>query len=433
MVVERKNFIYFFLVLALLSFVVYGINYQPENKEVFRFCSYIILVLDLWMAIRNRHNVILFFIYIVMIYFNYSFLYGLYIFERPILPAFYIRFSNDVILGKGIYMVTLFTVILFIIDIITKGNKEAIEDAFFLKEEKQNIVISWILLIITFVSSLIWWMVYEYAGALVILAILYSGKNKAFKFACTLYIVLSFLWLNMHGQRIPGLCFPIIGMFMLYSSRINFKHIVAGVIVGILAMTYSGMVNDTHGEATMRDAVTKLSEGGGVLDTCQFSYMSSEIGIKVADDILTDSERQEYLKQFLKSQVLPNSRNVDNCKMCKITKHYYKHYDGQFMPHTWYFYLGWFGAVFSGFFVGIYLIVIKKLNINSGNLAIITSMWTVSMIGRWYLYEPNALIKGYIFLLIMYAVCNFIIKVVNKNRNDAANTVTTNGSVCNEN
>lgn len=421
MLVERKKCIYVVIILSLLAVVFYGIKFKPEDKIFFRYCGYIILILDLWLAVRNRKNVILFFVYIVMTYFNFSFLYDLYMLNKPFLQGFYNMFSDDVILGKGVYMVLLFTVILFIIDFLVKAKEVHISSDCILKEKNKNMVLAWILLLIALISPQIWWQLFEYSGAIIILAILYGGKNKVFKIVCTLYIVCTFYLLNVMGMRVPGLCFPIIGLFMLYLDKLNYKNVSVGFVIGIILMTYSGLYTDTRGSATVEDAIVKLTESGGALDTCQFSYMSSQIGIKVADDILTESEKKDYFVRFLKSQIAISSSNVENAKMCKLTRQYYPHFDGQFIPHTFYFYLGWFGVLLSGAFVSIYLAIIKILNIKSSNLTIITSIWAVSMITKWYLYEPNALIKGYLFLLILFAICEFINTVVNKRRNQVFN------------
>lgn len=402
MLVEKKKILSCFVILILLIMAVYGINIQPENKEFFKYCGYTVLTIDCFLAIKNRKNIMLFFIYIIMLYFNFSFLYDLYFLQKPFLKVFYKAFSNDIVLGKGIYMVLIFSIILLGFDLLSPNKLQKVKSDFFIKEENNNLIISWGLFIIALLSGSIWWKFFEYSGAVLIVALYYCGNNKIFRIVVSLYIVYIFILLNIQGMRVPGLCFPIILIFMMYPEFVNYKHITIGIVFAIILMSFSGLYTDTGGKASIIDGINKLRHSGGALDTCQFSYMSSQIGIKVADDILSFSERMDYFFRFLKSQIILNSSSIKFCKMCKITHIYYTHYDGQFMPHTFYFYLGWFGVIISGLFVGSYLKIIKILKKNSKPIITILSVWCISMISKWYLYEPNALLKGTLFILILY-------------------------------
>lgn len=410
------------VIFALIMVAIYGINFQPENTNYFKACVYIVWAVDLWLAIKNRKSSMLFFVYIVMLYFNFSAFYDVYITQKPFLISFYNQISNStVIMGKGIYMMLLFTVILLIFDLCCKKDAVRIKTDFFIKEKNKNLIISWSLLIFASISFMIWWQLLEYSGTLVIIAIYFCGNNKPFKITCTLYIIWLFINLNINGMRIPGLCFPIICIFMLYGEYINYKHILVGMIIAIVSMTYSGIYTDTGGTATVDDAVEKLQDSAGALDTCQFSYAASQISIKVTDDRITQEERLDYFKRFLVSQVVLSSKSVKYCKVALTTKQYYHHCDGSFMPHSWYFYLKWFGVVISGILVGTYLLTIKLLNKNSRPIISILAIWTASMIGKWYLYEPNALLKGTLFLLIVFAGAIIIDKIMKKNMDSIPN------------
>lgn len=417
MLVEKKKILFSFVILILLITAIYGINTQPKNEEFFKSCGYIILIIDCFLAVRNRHNIMLFFIYTMMLYFNFSFMYDLYFMENPYLIVFYNAFSNDIILGKGIYMMLIFSTILLGFDLLSDNNFEQIKSNFFIKKENKNLIISWGLFLIALVSGSIWWQFFEYSGAVLIIALYYSGNNRVFKIVVTIYIVYIFILLNIQGMRVPGLCFPIILIFMMYPEFVNYKYIIVGIVVAIIFMSYSGLYTDTDGRATILDGIDKLKSSAGALDTCQFSYMSSQIGIKVADDILSLSERLDYFIRFLKSQVVLSSKSIQFCKMCKITRQFYTHYDGQFMPHTFYFYLGWFGVVLSGFFVGWYLKLIKMLKENSKPVVTILSIWCIAMLPKWYLYEPNALLKGSLFILLLYWLSLIFNNVIRKNGN----------------
>ena len=106
---------------------------------------------------------------------------------------------------------------------------------------------------IALVSGSIWWQFFEYSGAVLIIALYYSGNNRVFKIVVTIYIVYIFILLNIQGMRVPGLCFPIILIFMMYPEFVNYKYIILGIVVAIIFMSYSGLYTDTDGRATILD------------------------------------------------------------------------------------------------------------------------------------------------------------------------------------
>lgn len=412
--IEKKKIIYGFYILALILIVVYGIKNYSVNVNYFKFCAIIILFLNMYMAIRNRNNVMLYFAHIVILYFNYSFIYDIYITRWISLKVFYDKAGcGNLIFGKGIYMMLLFTTIIFSFDLLYDKKQKNVNKNIFFYNESKNLFLSYTLLIVaalTRISSSA--SLFEYSGVFVIIALLYCGGDKIFKNICLVYIVCLFIDLNLHGMRVPGLCFPIIAIFMILGDKVNYKHITVGLVLAIILMTYSGLYTDSNGNVTLSQAIHKLKIYGGALDTCMFSYLESEGAIRVADDFLSFSDRIDYFARFIKSQIVLSSSSIKFSKMCTITIQYFTHYNGQLFPHTFYFYLGWFGVVLSGLIVGGYLQIVKFVNEKSNKYVKIIAIWVVSMISKWYLYEPNALLKGALFLIIIYAIVNLLNKIM---------------------
>lgn len=414
MLIDRNKLFNLIICVFIYVLAIYLISNLLTDKSAFKMTCYIVMGLNIYMAFRNRKNTMLFFVYIVMLYFNFSCMYDVYILDDIFLHRFYAQMPEEELLGKGVYMMLLFTNTLFLMDILKKPTGVSIKNEFFIDSNNQNLILGYALMVISSLVGVISGSWYEYSGAITIVAILFGGKNKWFRILVFIYLVLYVINANGYGTRIGVLNISIVLLFVYFSNKINFKRLLVCIAIGVVLMTYSGLYTDSGGRATLSDAIAKLEESGGALDTSQFAYMSSQLGIKTADDVLNNEERKEYFKNFLKSQVVLNSGNIKNCKMSIITHSYFNHFYGQFFPHTMYFYLGWFGVILGGIVVGLYLLVVKMININSNNVIKLVALWTTSMIGKWYLYEPNSLLKGILFVLIVYVCASFVNKVMRK-------------------
>ena len=85
-----------------------------------------------------------------------------------------------------------------------------------------------------------------------------------------------------------------------------------------------------------------------------------------------------------------------------ITYDYVHHTGGGFIPHFLYFYLGPLGAMAGGLLVSAFLNLIRTINNASSGLVKSIAIYITCITFRWYLYSPLDMLRGVLFLVIVY-------------------------------
>lgn len=402
--------IIFIIALAFLAIPILQFSNQRAEET---YISVLVLLINLILILKNRNNYLLFFVYLAIGYFNYSFIYERYFSNRVIMSVLYAQLGTDQenLFLKGVEIIALFMMILFLCDIFFNKNRHY-DLPFELYSEKK----SWLSVVLLFLMMLMipvalyvpdGQKIYEYSVIIIILGMYYSGGEKSAKIIWGVITSLYFIYGNLMGMRVPVLPFVFAYVLIVFSNKLNYRNISVCFLIGITLMTLSGLYGDGDKNLSLDQVIEKLQTYRFSLDTAQFAYLHSIIMIKVAS-FTTILERLRLFLEFSISQIFGNI--FEYSKLQNYTIQFYVHYDGGILPYYFYFYLGWFGVVLIGVLTGWIINYIIKISNSSSKYRKLLSIFIVSMIPKWYLYEPVQLFRGVFLFSLVYGFCEFLKK-----------------------
>ena len=396
----------------LLSFVFGLILFKVSMTRV---ASVIILLSNLYLVIKFRKNIPLFFCLIAIFYFNYSFIFSKYLFNTSTLSVVYnqIQFSDTKAIG--IYCVYIFNIIigLFLSGEVKNNGIDTTKLANTYSKKFNNIMGYFIIFLIALLLILAYWLdieflkaLHEYSLILFIVGFLLCKENKIQSIMLVILMLISTGINLITGGRIISLL-PCIAFFFIWlSPYFDYKKIIAVMVVGIVFFTIFGLYGDIkdsdqdYDVLTPKYVVDTIGERKFTLDTSISAYWTGLTFIEQRrfDIKSTTKNFTEYMTKYtIFGNQFGNYKHVYE----KSSKNYI-HYYGGYITAYFFYWLGYIGVVLISCYVGWLFKMLNDSKSNNSNLKIFLSIYVCSTIPRWYMYYPSPLIRGVILLLLFY-------------------------------
>ncbi|MBQ7348637.1 MAG: hypothetical protein IJW47_01440, partial [Clostridia bacterium] len=422
--VKRILSVFFKLAVLLLSVFLLAYNTSLATGKIIAVCLLIISFLNLW---KSRNSIIFCVIFGFIFYCNYS---VCMVNHFNILEGnFFTQWALEDISYKGIGVLYLFNVMLFMFIPSKKKMAKSTEISFFRKEH-YNPIIAWGAIIL---AMSMWFLgfalssdggrgdvspVYEYAIIIILFGFAYSGGKVQIVFA-NLLVVLFFCFFDLYsGNRAVAIQLVLMAFIILFSggNKFKFKKVFPFLLLGLILFTIVGQIRGatSFNWETIVDAVNHISEESFSLDTAYSAYFTGLTFIQVAEEIAA-STRLSMFGSFLLG-IIKGFSAVENADLSSFTHEFYKHYYGGFLPSYFYFYLGILGIVLIALYLSF---LFNRLGWNKSLYSKISITYIACTVPRWYLYSPSAIFRGLLFVTAVSIICyyfNRFIKVGKKKR-----------------
>lgn len=398
---------------AFILVVLYTIFGLDGNLTPF---SYIfVLMANTYMVICSRRFFMLFIIAFILLFCNYSIIYAHFagtiqnFYTTPISEDSYVISFN---------ILVLMNLLLLLFVRWERSPLEYLTNVFIdpLRKNKGILIFLFILLITIFFvgykapevegqrgeGSPI----YEYSAILFIIYFYYCGDLKMYKRLGLLLVALFSFQSFIFGGRVDAIGFLLVAYIMLFMHKVSMRKVIIGMVAMFVFLSVIGVVRGEllSGNADVGSILKTLAENGFALDTAYSAYYTSESFVY----IINKFEPQEILYlfiEFLKSIFIGSNPDL---LLTSLSENYVLHYGGGILPFYFYFYLGAIGVFLSGLLVALYLNIVVKLKEDTSGYLKCLSVWVVCTTFRWYLYTPIPLLRGVIFLTIVYYSFSYI-------------------------
>ena len=410
---------------ASLGLFLYNVISSDYTKSFNIVTGVYVLFLSICLMYKSRHNLLVFMVFSFIAYCNYSILYGRYIYPE-------IAYINTVITsvyidGIGINALLLFmTTILVFLKPIQPVKQEY---GYLMNEKHSNNLVSWELFIVIILIGMLFLHpnadggkagyspLYEYSTIFFIMGFYYTGRRKNFTSIALVVLLFFFVARDFFGgNRVTGLQLMLIFFIYFFSHRIKYWQLVLLGVIGIVLMESVAVYRSSYilGSNTLATGISGLFANKFAFDTAFYAYLASLTFIATRS-FYTFTERMGDFMNFLASQVVIGT--VGDSLYVISRKHFF-HANGGILPAYMFYYLGWLGSIVSGLIVAIYMNLFKTLKESSNGLKKVIVVWIVATVPRWYVYSPYQLIKGVIFLTIVYYATYFIDQIIPKKQRD---------------
>ena len=270
-----------------------------------------LLMYNLGLMYKFRKNKKMFFLFLVLFYFNYSFCITKYIgTESNLLSAVYGQLQNE---SSYIICIAQQIIFLVILDIlISKKNNSLNVYENEITNFKYRKVLIYLLdsfLVFTLLYHIInkitvntaW---FEYSIYIFIFALYFTKQDKHLKIFTELILVAFSIYSLKNGDRIAVLQFLIVDFLINYINKFSMKKILLAMISGILIFTFLGLYGDIldfskdFEKLNVEYTINKIKERRFALDTSVSAYFS---GLSIVDlrnisqlIFLQNSDQQNY-------------------------------------------------------------------------------------------------------------------------------------------
>lgn len=409
--------------LIFLSIYIYIFFFVDVLYNI-KLCVSFLFFVNIFFIWVNRKNRFVFIISILIFWFNYSIFYANYF--SSIQSSFF-EDANTLYGIQGYKIVLSFILFLVIFTPTCKSNIVGEESRIFdFNMNPGNILAVGYLVVLAIILVFGFkrpveqgergtpTAIYEYSIILFIVGYYFFTKNKVYKIASTMLLLLYCLQNLAFGGRITALQLLLVLFFVWYDAKkIPWAKIIPIGVICLLIFSGIGeaRANFSLSFSSLETSFKSVLKNAGTIDTAYSAYYTSLTFLKV-EEFVSSSNRLQLFWAFVKSIILGGS--VPDSNLAKFTMQYYLHYEGGVLPFFGQFYLGYFGIVFFSLIVVFYFIMIQRLDANSSGLKKCLAIYITVTTPRWYLYSPSQLLRGVLLLFIVFYVmkfaCNVFIK-----------------------
>ena len=373
------------------------------------FAAFFILFANAYMVYASRHNIMMLLITPIILYCNYSILYVNVI--HILKSSYYTTILSPSVSNISLNALLGLTCILLLFVRWDKIKK--VKSVSFPVRKKVNPIVFFFLVLILVAVFFKGFTrptalgergephpVYEYSLAFFILLFYLFGNWKTGRVIGVIIVCFYSLQNFIFGGRIMGIQFLLCAYLMYYVKVIPKKIVAIALVFFVLFMSVIGTMRAELllGGFSVRGIVQALAENGFALDTAYAAYFTSETYV-FCHDLIPQSERLFLFGQFIRGIFL--SMNPEYV-VPEITNAYVTHYGGGMPPHFFYFYIGPLGVLISGILIAVYLNIVRKVTTRTPGLIKCIGVFVVCHTFRWYLYSPLGLLRGILFLVIVY-------------------------------
>lgn len=371
-----------------------------------------LLMYNLGLMYKFRKNKKMFFLFLALFYFNYSYCITKYIgTESNLLSAVYEQLQNESSYIICIVQQIIFLVILDILISKKNNSLNVYENKITnFKYRKVLIYLLDVFLIFTLLYHIInkitvntaW---FEYSIYIFIFALYFTKQDKHLKIFTELILVAFSIYSLKNGDRIAVLQFLIVDFLINYINKFSIKKILLTMISGILIFTFLGLYGDIldfskdFEKLNVEYTINKIKERRFALDTSVSAYFS---GLSIIDlrNIFEPKERiMNGIEYFTRYTFLGTKTEYKDPSV--IVRDYQINYGGAFLTTYFYYWFGMIGVVLISCYVGYLLNKTIKSKTLYGYLL---NIFIIATVPRWYMYVPTLLFRGVLFFSIIYFV-----------------------------
>ena len=367
-----------------------------------------ILLQNIFMLVASRKNFLMLLIAFILAYCNYSVLYANFI--NPIDSGYVAEITQRT---TNISLNVLFVFNCVLILAVNWSQMRSTSDIVLSFSQYAHVLYAYFLLLVLLIVFFYGFTIpteigergspkpiYEYALVFFIILFCYYKDNIIVKKIGLLVVALYALQNFIFGGRILGIQFLLCAYLIFYMNSIPKKIVLVIMCVFFVFMTFLGTVRGEllNSNFDILDILNKVFEGGFALDTAYSAYYCAESFV-YCHDIIPFSTRLFLFLQFVKGVFISSDSQY---VLQNITYDYVHHTGGGFIPHFLYFYLGPLGAMAGGLLVSAFLNLIRTINNASSGLVKSIAIYITCITFRWYLYSPLDMLRGVLFLVIVY-------------------------------
>lgn len=387
--------------------------------------SYIcLLMINVYMVLQSRKNFLLFIVFFIILFSNYSIIYSNFIVRLD--DSMFTDILSERTRNVSINTLTLFNLMLFFFVRWSAVHPLPCKNIF-IDHAKQDKVITLLLSIILIVVFFVGFQIpekegergtssplYEYSVFFFILYFLYSGGGKK-EIYWGLFLVFAYSMQNfIFGGRIYGLQFVLATYIMVFMHRFSMAKVLFAIAVVFILFSIIGAARGEllSGNFDVQSILLSIFQRGFALDTAYSAYFTSTTFVYLDERVDLDVHAALFL-DFIKSIFVGSGSNPDSV-LPQFSLDYVTHYFGGLLPFYLYFYLGSFGILLAALLLAFYLNILISLTISLSNFWKCIMVWIVSTTFRWYLYSPLPLLRGVLLFVIVYYVFAYFHYMLNR-------------------
>lgn len=420
------NLIYVIILIFTLIFSICNILTKSYFSTI---VAILVLLINFLSVLKYKNNKRIFFISLILLYFNYSIIICKYLFGGTDLlnNLFSQLYNPEAIMGLSINLLLMFNAIFYlpislyffsesknqqnkneeissgkIYDLNIENNRNKIIVILLLKLLIVLILIYHIAKRITYNTTL-----FEYLFIIFIFGFLLSKGNKKDKITFEVLLVMCSIYSLYIGERIGVLQFLIADFIINYLDKFKNKIIVLFLILGVIFFTFMGVYGDildsskrNFSEFSISTVTNEFFSRRLALDTCVSAYFSSSSMIEVAQ-LKDTNERLKNLREYYTTYLLMGAKS-NYTTLNEITDEYHVNYRGGYIIGYYYYWLGTIGVILIAAYVGYIMRKIIQIDKNSSNFIKAYSVFFITTIPRWYLYVPSLLFRGTLIFAVIY-------------------------------
>lgn len=254
----------------------------------------------------------------------------------------------------------------------------------------------------------------EYSIIFFMFAYYYAGNNvRQINFVVFLVIAFS-LREFMFGGRVAALQFLLITYLMVYIHKYSLKKLSLVVAPVLFLCIVIGVVrgNLMSGNFSIDDIFIDLIKNGMALDTAYSAYFTSETFV-YTHNILNINTRLEHFQDFMISIIMGEGYNPE-ARLGAISLKYIFHSWGGILPYFFYYYLDCIGLICCMLLLMFYIRLINKKNVSQCTYFV--TIYFIATTFRWYLYYPIVMLRGVMFVVLLYWGFYFFAKLTGNTR-----------------
>lgn len=414
--------------LLVISLII--VFYLKISKQYFSsLIAIFLLLLDAYSIIKSKDNIYAFFLFLCMLYFDYSIIISKYLSTTPNFVSFFrlIKFNDTMFISISSLYVFHAILILFLKKEFYKKNDNIYllnaKNSSSKKLTNKSVIFLCALIFIIFIVLIDYLFIhflpikrtiYEYLLIPFIIAIYYSKDYNILRKIIFFLILISMAINTIQGGRIVSLQPLLAYVFIVYYNKLTSKKIILATIIGIILFTSFGIYGDLLVE---QENMNKLNlnliyntifERKFALDTSISSYWTGTTFIEISNYFTNFDRVKNFFSYILLYTLLGQKSGY--IELFDISRKYYLHYYGGFITSYFYFWGGYIGIIFISIYLCFLLNKISLVNHNSSDFSKILFIYLISTLPRWYLYYPTPLFRGIFILYVCYALSRIFIK-----------------------
>lgn len=423
-----KNFIEKLLFIILIL-IVLSMNFLKIGNPIL--IGILIIIFDFYRVVKYKDNYYLFFLFICIMYFDYSFLISKYFSTTPTLVDVYkqIAYSNTKMIGVSILLIFHLFTTLFIDENYEESNN--LNDIFFVDFSKKRLIQIIILTLLIFVVLLDYFVfhflsatrtIYEYLLIPFVFGFYYTKQTNSIFYRNVLFMLMLFSTIvNMwQGARVISLQPMIAYLFIWHGKKINWKNISIAFIFVVIVFTIFGLYGDYkdfgYDLSTLNSSVVikTFSDRKFSLDTAISSYWTGLTYIEISN-IIPFSQRILNFIEYITIYAIKGTSS-SYVQLYDFSRRYYVHYYGGYISSYFYYWFGWSGIFIIGLYIGKLMNLAGRLNKDFSDFSKLLTVYFISTLPRWYLYYPVTLFRGMLIFIVFYFVFNYGLDIIYKKK-----------------